>query len=87
MGKKRTTTRWMFRVNYRNDSYIRVGRVHNQVGTPADIIRYDVKSTIPGGSADFAVTVDEAATLAAGLNYVLASELGAKSQRVRKMFR
>ena len=48
MAKKRQkqrTTRRYFRVNYLAGNYIRVGRVYNETHYPADIIRYQIKSS------------------------------------------
>lgn len=84
--QKRRTTRWHFRVNYLSGNYIRVGRVHNEVRVPADIIRYQIKSSEPGGDADFACTVDEAVVLANGLLEVVGREMAARSVEIREMF-
>ena len=84
--QKRRTTRWHFRVNYLAGDYIRVGRVHNEAHYPADIIRYQVKSSVPGGDADFACTVDEALVLANGLIEAVGREMADKSEQVRKLF-
>ena len=87
MSKKRQRTVWLSRANYQGGTYIRVGRVHNSPDVPADIIRYQVKSSIPGASADFMVTVDEALALAAALTSALATEMLPKSDKLRRMFR
>ena len=84
--RKQRTTRWYFRVNYLAGNYIRVGRVYNETHYPADIIRYQIKSSEPGGDADFACTVDEALVLANGLIEAVGREMAAKSEGVRKLF-
>lgn len=88
MAKKRRrqrTTRWHFRVDYSSGNYIRVGRVYNEIEVPADIIRYQIKSSLDG-DADFAMTLDEAVVLANGLLEAVGREVAARVDEVRKLF-
>lgn len=87
MASKRRRTTWMFRVPYKGGCYIRVGRVHNQERVPEDIVRWQIVSAEEDGSQDYSATLDEAAALASGLMYVLASELVADAGSVRKRYR
>ena len=76
----------MFHVPFKGGTYVKVGRVYNATDPAFDIIRYQIRSVRPDGCADFACSIDEAATIAAGLNYVVASEL-AKDGRAKRMYR
>ena len=87
MSRKRQRTVWLSRADYLGGTYIRVGRVYNSPEVPADIIRWQVKSASPGGSHDFACTVDEALAFVAALSGALAHEMLPKSDKLRKMFR
>ncbi len=84
--RKQRTTRWHYRVNYLAGNYIRVGRVHNEAGYPADIIRYQIKSSEPSGDADYACTLDEALVLANGLIEAVGREVAEKTVGVRELF-
>ena len=85
--RKRSRTVWLDRVEYQRGTYIRVGRVYNAPDVPADIIRWQVKSASPGGSQDFACTVDEALAFVACLSGAVAREMVPKAAQLRKMFR
>lgn len=84
--KKRSRTVWLDRVEYRDGTYIRVGRVYNSPDVPADIIRWQVESASTDGSHDFACTVDEALAFVACLSGALAREMLPKSAQLRRMF-
>ncbi len=84
--RKQRTTRWHFRVNYLAGNYIRVGRVYNEAGYPADIIRYQIKSSEPSGDVDYACTVDEALLLANGLIEAVGREMATRTEEIRKLF-
>lgn len=85
--KKRETTRWRSKAIYKSGDYIRAGRVFNVSHPAADIIRYQIKSSEPGGSVDFACTIDEAIMLVACLTETIACEVAQKTATMRSVFR
>ena len=75
-------------VPYKGGTHIRVGRLYNNSAVPEDMIRLQVRSAFGGGShIDHSFTLDEAATVAAGLSYVVASALGTDAEHVRERYR
>ena len=87
MKKKRPRTVWLSRADYKDGTYIRVGRLYNSPDVPADIIRWQVVSKHEKGCHDFACTVDEALAFVACLSGALSYEMLPKSDKLRRMFR
>ena len=87
MAKKRQRTVWLARADYKGGTYIRVGRLYNNPGVPADIIRWQVVSKHEEGSHDFVCTIDEALAFIACLSHVVIDQMLPKADKLRRMFR
>ena len=68
----RQRTNWIFRAEYKNNNYIRVGWVHNsQYAEGEDVIRIQVQNDL-GICDDKYMRIDEACAIASGINKTLA---------------
>ncbi len=77
MSKPKHRTAWKFTDKGADNTFIRVGFVHNSAaahgGYEHDTIRLQIRSAWDGqGDIDFCVRLDEAASIASGLSKVVA---------------